>query len=340
MKKTPVIHQTDLFHPHNDPDDHWDLACQYALAHLGNIDLRGVLLDYSPAEFSYGDPSIQSVNQLNYLTNLAVPCGVGLPKKVDSDATIDKLLADGRGLSGVQMVLDILARSEEKVAIHIVGSSRDIAVAMRKSPELFREKCKALYLNAGASNPESGLEYNVVLDPFTYSLMFQLPCPVYWMPCFDMIKEPLETGEFGTFYRFDQKDILPSLSPSMQNFFLYALTRAEDHAWLAALEAPVDGEALARFGQDRRQMWCTGGFFHAAGLTVLHDGRVAPLGESPDKEVFRFEPVAVSCNSEGYTDWRLSDQSAADCYIFRILDLERYESAMTTAMRELIAKLP
>jgi hypothetical protein len=31
-KKVPVIHQTDCFHNHADPDDHWDLASQFALA--------------------------------------------------------------------------------------------------------------------------------------------------------------------------------------------------------------------------------------------------------------------------------------------------------------------
>ena len=30
--KTPVIHATDLYHFHCDPDDHWDLATIYALA--------------------------------------------------------------------------------------------------------------------------------------------------------------------------------------------------------------------------------------------------------------------------------------------------------------------
>ena len=26
-----TIHETDLFRPHGDPDDHFDLACQFAL---------------------------------------------------------------------------------------------------------------------------------------------------------------------------------------------------------------------------------------------------------------------------------------------------------------------
>ena len=31
----PVIHVTDLHRPHVDPDDHWDLACVFALAYAG-----------------------------------------------------------------------------------------------------------------------------------------------------------------------------------------------------------------------------------------------------------------------------------------------------------------
>lgn len=47
-KKVPVIHQTDCFHHHADPDDHWDLASQFALAYTEDIDLKGILIDYPP----------------------------------------------------------------------------------------------------------------------------------------------------------------------------------------------------------------------------------------------------------------------------------------------------
>src|SRR5512143_562943 len=38
----PVIYSTDLMHPHDDPDDHFDLACLYAMP---EADLRAVILD-------------------------------------------------------------------------------------------------------------------------------------------------------------------------------------------------------------------------------------------------------------------------------------------------------
>ena len=39
-----VVHQADLYRPHQDPDDHWDLACQYALAKLARQTLQGIMM--------------------------------------------------------------------------------------------------------------------------------------------------------------------------------------------------------------------------------------------------------------------------------------------------------
>ena len=40
----PVIYSTDLYHPHDDPDDHYDLATVFALPEL---DVKGVIIDMS-----------------------------------------------------------------------------------------------------------------------------------------------------------------------------------------------------------------------------------------------------------------------------------------------------
>ena len=63
----PMIHGTDLFRPYNDPDDHWDLACVFALAQRGDVDLQAVLIDF-PVPGRHNDPDVQAVAQLNYLT--------------------------------------------------------------------------------------------------------------------------------------------------------------------------------------------------------------------------------------------------------------------------------
>ena len=59
---TYFIHQTDLFHPHGDPDDHWDLATVFALAGQGQLNLRGIVIDYPPPHRA-GDPATLAVAQ-------------------------------------------------------------------------------------------------------------------------------------------------------------------------------------------------------------------------------------------------------------------------------------
>ena len=41
-RTVPVIYCTDLFHPHVDPDDHFDLATLYAMPEL---EIKGIVLD-------------------------------------------------------------------------------------------------------------------------------------------------------------------------------------------------------------------------------------------------------------------------------------------------------
>lgn len=48
MPMPVVLHAADLFRPHNDPDDHFDLGTVYALALSGDRHLAGIVIDYPP----------------------------------------------------------------------------------------------------------------------------------------------------------------------------------------------------------------------------------------------------------------------------------------------------
>ncbi|UCE46470.1 MAG: nucleoside hydrolase, partial [Phycisphaerales bacterium] len=216
-RKIPVLHVTDLFRPHMDPDDHWDLACVYALAHRGDIHLKGILIDHPPRGSEERNPDVAAVAQMNLIAGLAVPVAVGssLPLKSRDDV---QNYASPIDHHGVRMVLDLLERSPDPVIINILGSSRDIAIAGKKAPDLFASKCAAIYLNAGTGSPtmnsQSKLEYNVTLDRHAFAAVFDLPCPLYWMPCFEEMETRRERPirEYGTHYKFRQSEILPHLS--------------------------------------------------------------------------------------------------------------------------------
>ena len=60
-QSVPVLYSTDLLHPHDDPDDHYDLACLFALR---EFDVRGIVLDLGErqAERS-GEPAVRQMRQ-------------------------------------------------------------------------------------------------------------------------------------------------------------------------------------------------------------------------------------------------------------------------------------
>lgn len=339
--KPIVIHQTDLFHSYNDPDDHWDLACQFALAYCKEIELRSILIDYPPIQF--GDPSIQSVHQMNYMTGLSVPVAVGIQEPMKASETYVRSDGFTPGYSGIDMLLTTMEQAERPLIIHIVGSCRDVAIAATLNPALFEEKCKAIYLNAGSSSPKSKLEYNVSLDPYSYSVIWGLQCPIYWMPCFEFAPEPpdweFRMGRYGTFYRFMQEDILPYLSENVQKYFLYALSKSTDNRWLSYLQDPIHKRQLDFFSKLDRSMYSTGGFFHAAGKSITRNGEIVRLDEGQENAVYTYEPIEISCDDMGNVMWHVAQQTS-NRFIFKVNDLSVYPAAMTSAVKSLLMTIP
>lgn len=354
-RPVPMIHVTDLFRPHADPDDHWDLACVYALAARGDARLLAVMIDHPPASHP-SDPDVQAVAQLNRITGLAVPVLTGSSKRIAPEEANRPEHRDDMG--GVRALLEVLRESPRPAVISILGSSRDVALASRLEPKLFAAKCAGVYLHAGSGTPDPvlarRLEYNVALDPVSYAAVFDLPCPVYWLPCFEIAPggdgKPWQTRTHGTYYSFIQKEILPHLSARVQNYFASMFrqgasekgyTGLEDALrpdWLRRLEGPPDEALLARQGEKPRPMWCTSGFFHAAGLAVTAAGAIVPAGGDANS-VFAFDPVEVRCDAEGVTAWSPAPGSKLR-FKFRVLDVAAYPKAMTAAMRGLLAGLP
>jgi len=340
----PVIHVTDLHRPHVDPDDHWDLACVYALAYRGDIELLGVLIDYPPAQRKDHNPDIAAVAQMNRITGLGVPVAIGTPYPMKSrdDAQPYASVSDHQG---IDMVLDLLQKSDRPVVINVIGDSRTIAVAGKKAPQLFTEKCAGVYLNAGAGAPEktddAKLEYNVTLDKPAYEAIFDLPCPVYWMPCFESLgsKDRSRVPEFGTYYRFRQGDVLPHLSEKVQIYFAYMFARKTDQHWLRCLEGKPDKTLLADVGTKDRHMWCTAGFFHAAGYGVAPDGTTPKLGMATNATVYSFDPIKITGMGPGGNEWT-PDPNSTKRFIFHVRDTDHYQPAVTEAMKSLLMDLP
>ncbi len=324
--KTCHIHITDIFHPHGDPDDHYDLALAFALHRLGLLRLEHVVMDYPPAH-RVGDPALCAVAQLNEITGCTVPASVA-PK--------DEELA-GQRLCG------LMAAAPLPVTFTVVGSSESIAAAIRQQPELFREKCAGIYLAAGTGveSPGGMLEYNVRLHPSAYTTVLTAPCPVYWAPCYHTILadagdsiSPERGGPYGSVFCIYQKELLTGLPPVVQNYFLYMLTRSEDPKYLRYLDGPVDAAALEEKGGEKRRLWSTPLLLHAAGLFC---------------NSWSFHPVELECGQGGRVMWTPAEESRVQ--IFRRKDPGEvltdtfdtdglYRMEMLYRLRDALAALP
>ena len=339
---TAVLHQTDLFHPPSDPDDHWDLACVFALAARGDYDLQGVLIDYPPP-WHEGDPAVGAVAQLSRISGVVAPVAVGSASNVRRlhDAGQEFGTSD---LIGARFVIDRLRAANAPLSIHVVGSCRDVALAVDLEPGLFADKCAAVYLNAGVSDPEglgSEVEYNVKVDPEAFARLFDLPCPLRWLPCFDRV-ERVEASEllhaesgWSTYYSFDQGWVIDRLSESMRRYFAYALDQEPSNRWLRALDSPVRADVYERISRETRNMWSTAGFLLAAGFGVRANGELVPA-DSADS-VFGFVPIEATCDDAGKVTWR--EAAGSKDSIIQIRDRSAYPDAMRVVLADLLAGL-
>jgi hypothetical protein len=361
-RPVPLIHQTDLFRPFNDPDDHFDLACVYALARRRAVDLLGVLCD-SPPPWMKGDPDVASVAMLNQITGLAAGLAVGMPQPQARSSWAGQPPATGdppapgprpdpapqsgdHELGGVNWLLKALRESPAPVVITVVGSCKDVALAARREPDLFARKCRAIYLNAGTGTPDPApddqLEYNVELDPASYASMFNVPCPLYWMPCFERLRrgQPFGHGvaRYGTYYQFQMREVLAHLSPPMQRFFLSMLDKEPANDWLRSLHAPVDAAKLQWWGEQPRNMWCTAGFLDLAGLAIAPRGSITADKSARQAAPYRFIPIQIQCDQQGRTTWRPGRSQPAR-YLFEVTLPAEYPAAMVRALRELLSSI-
>ncbi len=332
--RIPVIHCTDLFHPPDDPDDHFDLATLYSLP---EIDLQGIVLDQGTKQVLR--PGRIPVSQMNRLTGRQVPAAVGLADPLTSPS--DKALGqDPRFQEGVELILDVLRRSPDPVTIITVGSVRDVVAAFNREPVLFRRKLARLMAFIGEASREDFQEYNVGLDPQAYVGLMRLGLPLDWVPCFD--GGNWNNFGHGSFWKTGQEALLSRAPDGLVQYFIYALDQ-ETSDPLDFLAVPVDPARRARIFGLERNLWGTAIFASAAGRIAAFDGQRyvlppagTPSGEQPILDsLFGFEAVDVSITDGGIV--RYGGMETRPVRRFVVRDPDRYAEGMTRVTAELLA---
>ncbi len=303
----PIIYSTDLYHPHDDPDDHFDLATLFAIP---EFDIKAIVIDTGSR--GKDRPGRVVVEQLMHLTGRQVPVAIGLSENLASPSD-DCATQPDATQAGINLILDVLEESAEPVTMFTTGSLRDVAAAYNRRPTLFEEKVSRLYINVGHS--AGGEEHNVKLDRHSYVRVLRSGLPVYWTPCF---------GEDGylSLWKFTQKEVLADAPRPVRNFIVYALTKAKTDP-IEFLSSEPDPAVIHELWAKQRNMWCTGAFLDAAGT------------KNP---AFSYQPVFVRIADDGTTTIT-GDGSGVQLETFHIDTPGQYRAEMTRVLRELFLGL-
>ena len=335
LKKIPVIYCSDLFHPHDDPDDHFDIATIYAIR---EFDVQAIILDQGRKQDR--KPGRIPVEQLNHLTGRDIPWANGLadPLNTPDDTAADQ---DPEYQNGAQLILDTLKRSKEPVTIITVGSARDVAAALNRQPALCARKVARLVMFIGDAQA-AFQEYNVKLDPNAYIRVMNSGLPVWWVPCFD--GGPRQNEGNASFWQAQHADLLRNVSPQVMNYFMYALQKeTSDH--IAYLGQQVDDQARQRVLSGKRNLWCCAVFTEVANRTIVQrDGEwlAVPAGTVKHNtnvvEVFTYAPVSLSVDGQANVVYGEEPRSHK-VNRFHVVNKELYPNVMTSVTNHLLRDL-
>jgi hypothetical protein len=334
----PVIYCTDLFHPHDDPDDHFDLATLYAMPEL---DIRAVVLDQGRKQLER--PGRIPVSQMNKITRRSVPAAVGLadPLKSPGDQALEQP-AQFQGAVG--LILRTLRTSARPVCIATAGSVRDVVCAFNREPGLFRTNVVMVLAFIGEASDPKFQEYNVGLDPQAFIGLMRSELPVYWVPCFD--GGPWQNHGHASFWRASQRALLGQATPEVIQYFIYALERDTAEP-LAFLSRPVEAERQARVFAGTRNLWCAAVLGAMSGREVVFDGSkwtsVLPQSQRSAavdrrKPLFGFSEVEVSVSDAGVVSPG-KGRGSHKVRRFEVRDSAHYEQGMVEATAELLSTL-
>jgi hypothetical protein len=329
-KRVPLIYGTDLFHPHDDPDDHLDIATLFSLR---EIDVRAIVLDLGLRQQK--KPGRVPVEQILSISGRRVPYGIGLADPLQSAE--DKATAQPREFQGgVELILKVLHESDQPVHMLFAGSLRDVAAAFNREPELLKQRTGSIHVNIGSSQT-GGTEWNVGLDPQAYRRIMSSGLPVYWYPCMPM------SNEWSSHWRVERYgDLMAGAPLRLQNFILYMLHQVDTAEIDPLAVLQMDLRPYRKMFWDKpKDMWCTASLIQVAGRKIVKAGTewvaVPPSyaedtsGENP----FALVPVRVELHTDGSLAGIDRSVQSSNIQMIRVPDPALYARIMTSCLRRL-----
>lgn len=340
--KISIIYSTDLYHPHEDPDDHIDIATLYA---LNEVEIKLVVIDNAKKNNDATTGRIP-IGQLNNITGKNVPYAVGLSDKLKSPD--DEGLWQNGNQNAVESIINVLESSaKSSIDIVAVGSLRDITAAYNRKPNLFDEKVRKVLIFIGDASDTSYRDYNVALDKMAYIGLMKNVKNIYWVPVFDG-GIWVNNGN-ASFWRTERAKLFKNLSPTIMNFFIYAFYHINDaENYLEYLNNEVnEGEKhIILYEQENglRNLWCAAIFTCLTDRVIIKTGDTYRAVMPYDNRIntdnivqpFTFRHCDICINDIGQVLYEKSDTSNS-VMRYKILDMQNYNEIMTDITANLLS---
>ena len=247
--KVPVIVITDLYTPAQDPDDNFDILLPFAVE---NIDLKAVVFDVTEAFRKPGprnairrDPGFISVSQLNYLFDTDVACACA-PFTELTSVNDAKKSASTFEMKGIDLLFEVLEKSDKPVHIVSTGSCRPLAVAYNRNPRLMAsDKVAQVHIVAGSSSSDF-LEWNIALDTLAAARVLKSDMNMALYPCATE-NGPFDKGIHNAYWGLRTLDFITEMEGGLRNYCVYSFLSKTDIDYLNYLDMPLpveDAEAL------------------------------------------------------------------------------------------------
>jgi hypothetical protein len=339
-KKFPVIYCADLFHPHEDPDDHFDIATLYAIP---EIDIKAIILDQGKRQ--QAAPGSIPVSQMNYITGRNVPYAIGLSDELLTPH--DQALGQPQEYQqGIELILSTLKNSTEPVTVITVGSLRDIAAAYNRDPQLLKTKIDRLFIFIGEASQKDYIDYNVNLDIHAYMCVMDSDLPVYWVPCFD--GGIWQNKGNASYWNASHKDLLARAPETVLKFFIYALQKKDKNTIdpIRYLNDKLDTKGRDDILTANRHLWCSSVFTCISNRKIIRQDQNfisvpadTPCCQGQLVDLFTFKEVSIYVSQPVTILPIPQSDKARTVKIFQVTNKNIYEKAMTSIAADLLGQL-
>jgi len=335
----PFIHTADLIHPPWDPDDQVDLGCLYALP---EFDIKAIIID-NPIDHSkmeMYEPAFGLISQLNWLTGRAIPVAVGPNTKLRSPDDAGEYFSL-RNQAGIKLLIEQLEAAEEPAYISIVGSSRIVAAAFNREPELFRKKVRAILIVAGIDDREIGdkLDANTIFDPNAFIAIMRSGLPIIWHPVG-------RSSVHGTAFIVPHEILFKNLPKKLHAWMMFGFTGNQRGDIIRVLhEEWYAGTWWGVVMGGERHLWSIPSIVMAADRKLINTDegwRFIPENQVPENtEEFKLDliPVKVQIDENAHTKWKQVKKSNILLFT-KNPDQDLYNKAMGEAVNALLRSMP